>query len=252
MNYAHTNFTLILTGGGMRCAWSGGFLYGLYEQGITPTKIIASSGNVGNAVYFLAWQLESIKRIWTEHLPGTRFISYSQKPIIDIDYLVDDVFHTREPIAWDRVRASNITLIVPLYEKQGNVHTFTENTVTYDVLRAAKAMPLLYGKTVDIDGFHYHDHPFTPHNLLSYTDPNEHILLLDTREQNPLIKMIGKWAIKTQNDTLKEAQNVHVIRPSISAHLLSRDKRVLSDIFEAGRQESYKTLVPITYKTASR
>ncbi len=57
-------FSLILSGGGMRCSWSSGFLLGLKELGLNPTSIVANSGNVGNAVCFASGQTEYMKRVW--------------------------------------------------------------------------------------------------------------------------------------------------------------------------------------------
>lgn len=97
--------TLILTGGGMRCAWSGGLLYGLNEIGIRPQKIIANSGSVGNAVYFATNQSESIRNIWTKHLPGKRFISFSRFKKLSISIiLLEKYFVLRNPLIGEHLR----------------------------------------------------------------------------------------------------------------------------------------------------
>lgn len=90
-------FSLVLSGGGMRCAWSGGFVTGLQELGLIPTTIIAKSGSVGNALYMATDQVEAIRRIWTVHLPGRSFINWLRfTKIIDIDFLVDEVLGKKE------------------------------------------------------------------------------------------------------------------------------------------------------------
>ncbi|MCX6756567.1 MAG: hypothetical protein NTW35_00200, partial [Candidatus Nomurabacteria bacterium] len=98
-NSTHPPFSIVLTGGGMHCSWSAGFLVGLHDAGLLPTTILAKSGNAGNAVYIATGQSDRIKRIWTEHLSGNRFINFFRfKKIIDIDFLVDEVLTKKEPM----------------------------------------------------------------------------------------------------------------------------------------------------------
>ena len=228
--------TLILTGGGMRCAWSGGFLCGLYELGIRPKEIIASSGNVGNAVYFATNQPESIRRIWTEHLPGKRFISFFRyKKIIDIDYLVDEVLSSKEPIAFDILKKSGIKVVCPLRETTtGHVFTYSNENISYPVLKAAKAMPFLYGKTVSISDKELSDYPFTPQLLVTYAEKNSKCTVIDTREQNNVVRYLGKKLIDSTPEQV-ESSVLSIIKPDIKAHLLSRSSETLLATFNSGK-----------------
>lgn len=63
MMKSHPPFSIVLSGGGMRCSWSGGFLVGLTEIGLIPKTIVAKSGNAGDAVYIASGQQETIRRI---------------------------------------------------------------------------------------------------------------------------------------------------------------------------------------------
>lgn len=230
--------TLILTGGGMRCAWSAGFLYGLNEIGIRPKTIIASSGNTGNAVYFATNQTQSTKRIWTQHLPGKHFISFLRwKKIIDIDYLVDDVFAQKEPLDFERLLTSETQVICLAF----NVHThqfepFTNRSITYDVLRATKALPFIYGKTVPIGTGEYSDYPISPALMERFASNSSHILTIDIRSSGGLFDAVGKYLLRRSQEPEMNSRAQSVIRPAIDAHLLTRSQETLTKIFEEGRK----------------
>lgn len=151
---------LILTGGGMRCAYGAGVLSALGKIGRVPDLIIAASGSAGGACYFLAGQYDSIRRIWTELLSTSRFISLLRRPIMDIDYLIDSVFRKQEPLKDTLVAASSITLFLPLASLDTGSLVYMSNKDgkdLFEMLRATKAMPLIYGKPVFLDGIPFAD-----------------------------------------------------------------------------------------------
>jgi predicted patatin/cPLA2 family phospholipase len=225
----------------MRCAWSGGFLCALQELGLRPGRIIASSGNVGNAVYFAAGQSESIRRIWTEHLPGKRFISFVRFwKIIDIDYLVDEVMSISEPIRWDDVKRSVTAIICPLHRADGaQVRTYTNIDIDYSVIKAAKALPFLYGKQIILDGYPYRDYPFCPSRLLTYDSGLQNIILVDVREKNAILKCI-RTSLYGRDNIVRETDTMFVLEPKIQAHLLSRSHDTLRKTFQDGYAYVYE------------
>lgn len=232
------NTTLVLTGGGMRCTWTGGLLYGLHEQGIMPKNIVASSGSSGSAVYFALGQIESIRRIFTEHLPGNRFISLKRiSRIIDIDFLIDDVFKLREPINWNAVKESPIQIICPIREAGGRrIRIVTNKDMDYEVLRASKALPVLYGKDIQIGDLFYRDYAFSPVELAQYAPKSSRIIVVDVRTKNPFLRTLGKPFMKPVTDKTGLPPHTSVIIPKIHGHILSSDKYTLTQMFEDGRR----------------
>jgi len=237
------NTTLVLTGGGMRCAWSGGLLYGLNECGIHPKCIVAASGNVGNATYFCSGQYESGKRIWTEHLTGGRFISFLRpKRVIDIDYLIDDVLRTYETIHWEAVRSSKTQIICPIHAVYSDTVKIGSNQdINYEFLRASMALPVIYGKDVILDGVAYRDFAFTPSELCDYAPQDSDIVVIDVRMQNRFVRLLGKPFMRPKPE--KElSQEIRIVIPKIKSHILSRSKETLCSIFEDGRRFAHENV----------
>ena len=92
---------LILSGGGMTCAYSAGATVGLVDKYNfkNPDIAIGSSGGAGTLAYYVAGQYDAIRNIWTNLLATRKFInSLRFWKIIDIDYVIDVVFTKQEPL----------------------------------------------------------------------------------------------------------------------------------------------------------
>ncbi len=231
-------FSLVLSGGGMRCAWSGGFITGLQDLGLIPKTIVANSGNAGSSIYFVTNQIRSIKRIYTEHLPGNRFIRWWRlSKIMDIDFLVDDVFKMREPIDWDALSFSPTQVYIACFNiTKQKFDYFSNDSITYEVLRAAKAVPLIYGKKVIIDDDVYTDMSLSPYTSIKNMQPNlsEKVICIDVREKNKMIKFISKFlGFESKNDNA--SSSIFSITPSDpKTWLMTSSKRALTESFNDG------------------
>ncbi len=159
---------LILTGGGMRSAHGAGFLYCLgAELGITaPDILIGTSGNAGNALYFAAGQYDYLRSIWTEYDTwAPDFISFRRlRHIMDVDYLIDEVFKKRLPLDVAALeKTKSICLIPTTNAKTGKTQYWRSGLVDpFELLRAAKAIPYLYGKKITLKGRRYIDGEIGP------------------------------------------------------------------------------------------
>lgn len=152
----------------MKSAHGAGFLYTLATQfGITePHIMVGSSGNAGNVLYFSSGQFESGRRIWREHLSTPRFISPARPwRVMDIDYLVDTVCKQQEPLDVDRLNASPIGWFIPMsdFDTGGIRYVGAADRIDpYEILRAATAVPIFYGKKVSIAHHRYVDGEIGP------------------------------------------------------------------------------------------
>ena len=154
---------IILMGGGMRSAHGAGFLYTLAtELGITtPDIMIGGSGDAGNVAYFAAGQYASLRHIWCDLLSTSRFISLLRPwRVMNVDYVIDTVFKKLDPLDTEALQQSPIDWHLSLTDyANGAAHYIgkDDNVDLFETLRASKAIPLLYGKKVPIEGRLYFD-----------------------------------------------------------------------------------------------
>jgi len=154
---------IITSGGGMTCSYTAGVIYALVKEYklTNPDIVITGSGSAGTLAYYTARQYESIKNIWTNLLDKKDFINPLRFwKIIDIDYLIDEVFKKQEPLDIIKVRNSPIKFFVSETNYiTGELKYFLsrDNINFFEVLRATKAMPIAFNKPVLIEGNRYCD-----------------------------------------------------------------------------------------------
>src|SRR3989344_4174706 len=159
---------IVMAGGAMRSAHGAGFLFALRNELKLkePDMMIGSSGDAGNVLYYCADQFEEMKRVWIDLLTTTKFISMKRFwRIMDVDYLADECFSKLEPLDLARVRASPIQWFIPLTNYDTGITRYVsakDQLNTLEVLRAAKAIPLVYGKRVSITNSRYIDGELGP------------------------------------------------------------------------------------------
>lgn len=159
---------IIMVGGAMRSAHGAGFLYALAtEFGITrPDILIGSSGNAGNVFYYCAGQWEQGKHIWTELLSTRKFIFLARLwRIMNVDYLIDEVFKRQEPLDTQRLQTSPTQWCIPLsdYDTGKTFYACARDQFDpFEILRAANAIPILFGKRVPLAHRRYIDGEIGP------------------------------------------------------------------------------------------
>lgn len=157
---------IITSGGGMKCAYSSGALYALakvlgYKK---PDIFVAASGSVGAMYYFLAGQHEEIHNAWTKYLPSPHFISYTPLPSMKINYLIDTVFKNYMPLNLEAFNKTETKYFVPITDIESGESQFITNGTwfdPYEVMRAAKAIPILYNGHVRLGAHEYLDGDFS-------------------------------------------------------------------------------------------
>ncbi len=259
---------IVCSNGGMRSAYGAGFLYTLATKlGITSSDImVGSSGNVGNMLYFCAGQFEEIKNAWHGKLSTSKFISYTRMPVMDINYLVDTIFKKENPLNLVALRESVTRYHVPIADvKSGTIEYISNDNDMdpYDLLRAAKTMPIICDGPVTINNREYMDGglgtTLRQHTLLAKRHGATHILVIDNANG---IKWFVKIALYTfgwlrsprlyllfvklfkriERERVKEKHSgVQVLKIKPSRHipvgLLTRDEVKLQKAFELGAQD---------------
>lgn len=152
---------IIATGGGMKCSYSVGVMKALVEKYNfkNPDIVIAASGSSGTMSYYVAKQFKEMVSIWSDLLSTKRFINFLRFwRIIDIDYLVDDIFKKQEPLDVNSIAYSKIKYLIPVTNYDtGEVEYLSNKDDTFEAMRATKAMPIAFNKPVKLNGKRYCD-----------------------------------------------------------------------------------------------
>lgn len=177
----------------MRGVIAAGMVSALEELGLTHAfdGVYGSSAGAICGAYFLAGQAEIGARIFTEDINNRRFASrlrtFSERPIVDLNYLVDDVMVGTKPLNTARVLASSTPLVVVATDVASASPSLLENFVDGDELRAAlragATMPIIAGPPHPFRGRRYFDASLTEPIPLPSADRAgfTHIVVLLTR-----------------------------------------------------------------------
>lgn len=157
---------IITSGGGMKCAYAGGALVALAKElNIhNPDIFVAASGSVGSMFYYLTEQEEAIQKAWTSFIPSPAFIRYGPVPAMRINYLVDTIFKEYIPLDIPKLEQVHTKYFVPVTDVETGHTTFITNDTwfnPYEIMRAAKAIPILYNGHVHLGGRSYLDGDFS-------------------------------------------------------------------------------------------
>jgi predicted patatin/cPLA2 family phospholipase len=149
---------LVLEGGAMRAAGPAGGAMALEHLGLTEIfdEVYATSAGVMNAGYFLSGQADMGITIYFEDLTTGRFLNVLRFwKIVDVDYVIDEVATIKKPLDVRRILDSPTRFYATVMNEAGEaslVDTKLTKTPLLTVLKAALAMPVLYNRTVEVDG----------------------------------------------------------------------------------------------------
>lgn len=149
--------------GGISCAYFVGVILALVEKfNLTdPYLVIGSSGSTGTLAYYVAGQYKSIRNIWENLIPSKKFVSlWRLKKIMDIDYLIDDIFKKQDVLDVRKIELSKIKFFISTTDiETGEFKYFNnqEGVDIFEVLRASNAAPFVYNKSVKINNNEYID-----------------------------------------------------------------------------------------------
>ena len=184
---------LCVEGGAMRGVVSAGMVSALEELGLGQAfdAVYGSSAGAINAAYFLAGQARMGTTIYFEDLNNRRFISlarpFAGRPIVDLDFLLDDIAIRTKPLDAIRVLSSPAPLTVMATDVTSATRTplrnFEDASALFGAMRAGATMPVVAGPPVTFRGRTYLDASLTePIPVpIAETDGCTHALVLLTR-----------------------------------------------------------------------
>jgi predicted patatin/cPLA2 family phospholipase len=141
---------IIMSGGGMKSSFGVGVILALVEKyNITePFLLICSSGSAGTGSYYISKQYKSISNIWTNLVSSKKFLNLPRlRKIIDIDYLIDEIFKKQDPLKENLIYNSKTKYLISAFNRNtGNIDYFDnkKNMNVFESMRATKAMPIAY------------------------------------------------------------------------------------------------------------
>jgi predicted patatin/cPLA2 family phospholipase len=267
---------IICRGGGMRSAHGAGFLYTLATQLKiqSPDMIIGSSGNTGNVLGYATQkqdQYDLLKEIWTEHISTSKFISFSRPTcVMNIDYLVDTIFKGNGMLREGALESSPVEYYISIVDAVTGKARFIDrsnNVDRFELMRASKALPILYGKTVRILGKDYIDGAVgqTTQSQIDFAigkgatrilfidDSSKRTLFLncitffyaltDTKELRT--KVLADLFTKRTHTVPEGVELLYVHRDKMPAAIMTRDKKQLTQTFECGVQDACELSGPL-------
>lgn len=156
---------IITSGGGTKCSFGVGVMLALAERLCIqePPILISCSGSAGTGSYFVAKQYNSIRNIWGNLISTRKLLNHARFwKMMDIDYLIDEIFKKQDPLNSGAVYCSPIHYLIPALNRQtGKIDYFSNRNGVdvFEAMRATKAMPLAFrlNPNVAINGSTYCD-----------------------------------------------------------------------------------------------
>lgn len=169
---------LVLEGGGMRAGFVAGALVALMDRGLTGFNVaVAVSASVPTLAYFATGQREEIEMVWRNELNTSNLVSYQNIPgaflalsnkrqVLNIDYLVYEVFKKKYPLKIQSLMKSEMACYFAVAKvPEGHLTLLRPgDDDIYKIFMAALAVPGCYPRAVWINGCEYMDGGIT--NLL--------------------------------------------------------------------------------------
>lgn len=184
---------LVVEGGAMRGVVSAGMVSALEHLGLAHAfdAVYGSSAGALNAAYFLAGQAAVGTTIYYENINNRAFIDLRRallgRPIVNLEYLIDDVAIRRKPLDAARVLASAIPLgvLATDVERATSVvlRDFKDPASLMNAMRAGATMPIVAGRPVRHENRQYFDASLTEPIPVPSAEAEgcTHVLVLLTR-----------------------------------------------------------------------
>jgi predicted patatin/cPLA2 family phospholipase len=203
---AGTRIVLVVEGGGMRGAVSGGMALGLDELGLAQSFDAAYGSSAGtlNAMWLVSGRVRDGIPTWTDASLVGELISrrrglLRRGPVVDVERLVEERYEQLSPGLFDAVLGGR-TELHPIATDVAtaeavDLHATVRDPVSLRLaLRASAALPLLAGPPLAIDGRRFIDAglsaaiPFRA----ALADGATHVLVLRSRRAGESVTAPGR------------------------------------------------------------
>jgi predicted patatin/cPLA2 family phospholipase len=150
---------LVVEGGAMRGVCSAGGLAALAHLGLSDVfdEVYATSAGAMNASYFLSGQASLGITVYYEEMIRDRVINpWRLWRVLDLDHVFDQIITRKKVLSVEAVQASGTRLLVSMMDARTAelllVDTRASATPLMTVLKAGSALPIVYNRSVEVDG----------------------------------------------------------------------------------------------------
>lgn len=188
------HLALVIEGGGMRGIVGVSMAAELQREGFLNAidSVHGSSAGACAAAYFASGQSDDGVRIYLEDINNRRFIDpwrvLRGKPILDKDFLVDEVMQYIKPLQVSGILSSPGLLNVVVTEVKSGKPIFYDRyrdaAHLYNVIRGSICLPIIAGHSVKLDGVSVFDGGLTQQIAIdsALRQGATHVLVLVTRK----------------------------------------------------------------------
>ncbi len=162
---------LVLEGGAMRAGFVAGALMALMDNNLADFDFAAAvSASVPTLAYFGSGQRKEMEDVWRKELTSSKLVCYQnipaatialseKRPVLNIDYLVYDVFRKRYPLNRHALLDNKMACFFSAAAvPQGKQVFFSPlHHDIYDLFKACLAVPGCYPATVTVNDCEYVD-----------------------------------------------------------------------------------------------
>lgn len=227
---------LVVEGGGMRGAVSGGMALGLDELGLADAFDAAYGASAGtlNALWLLSGRIRDGMPTWTDSRLNRELISwrriFGRRPIVDVGQLVENRYERLSPGIFRSVLASR-TEFHPIATEVATGNPVDLGSQVRDeaslrrAIRASAALPILSGSPVVVGGVPYLDAglsaaiPFRA----AFAGGATHVLILRSRRQGEVTKEPAGLSAKATKRMLSR------IDPAVARAFAYRAEREIAE-----------------------
>ena len=162
---------LVLEGGAMRAGFVAGALMAFMDRNLGDfDAAVAVSASAPTLAYFASGQRAEMEKVWRDELTSPKLVCYQnipaasialsiKRPVLNIDYLVYDIFRKKYPLDLTALLANKMVCRFTAATVPNGEEVFlnpSENDI-YHLFKACLAVPGCYPATVPMNGCEYVD-----------------------------------------------------------------------------------------------
>lgn len=241
---------LVVEGGGMRGAVSGGMALGLHELELTDAFDAAYGSSAGtlNAMWLLSGRADDGVPTWTDPELNKDLISwrrvFGSRPIVDTETLINERYEQLSPGLFQEVLKAR-TKLHPIATDVSSGKPvdlgpqISDEAGLRQAIRASATLPLLAGPPVDFAGRRYLDAGLSAAIPIqtAIADGSTHILVLRSRRRGEVVSHPTGLSARVTTSMLAR------IDPAVGRAFLARAKNELVDeeLLESHDRDPLKT-----------